>query len=104
MKAVPIPGVVAVFTDNEGRVIATATSFEPESFSGFSLLRSQEIRAGNRLNAEVLKSYCSDIVSEVLNAHECRDIVNKMVKRGSSITLIPVGHPTAPSPEGEERS
>ena len=85
-------GVVAVFTDKHGRVIASVSDFEPSGYGGCSLRQSQETRAKTQLAIEVIRGYCADPVCEVLRNYDCQQIMRDMVNKGAQVTIIPVGH------------
>jgi len=71
-------GVVAVLTKNNGAVVATACSFEQTPYGGFSLERSQEIRAENTLAVDFMKNFSSPYVNESLDSDHCRHIVEQV--------------------------
>lgn len=71
-------GCVAVYINLEGRVIASVSDFRPDGYGGFTLYESQRIRAKSNLCREVIKTYCSPVVYDVLEAYDCEQIVGKM--------------------------
>jgi len=81
-------GVVAVFVI-EDRVAASASNFDADKFSSFSLFESQRIRARDALARAVLNAYCAPIVPDALDAYNCKQIVDKMP---GEMRFIPIGH------------
>ena len=82
-------GIVAVWTDDGGRTTVSVSDFDLSGYGGFTLQRSQEIRAKRSLQIEIVKRYCSPAVSDVLESYDCERIVDKMK---GVMSFIPVGH------------
>ena len=87
-KSVTPVGVVAIFI-KDGRVIAHAADFNLSVCGGYSLKDSQIGRAKASLARNVVREYCSQIVSDNLNSYDCEQLVAKL----KGITkYIYVGH------------
>jgi len=82
-------GVVGVYVDREGRVIASVSDFDQSGYGGFTLLESQERRAKPKLERAVVDAYCSHVVFNALDAYDFTEIVSKL---SGMMTFIPVGH------------
>jgi hypothetical protein len=81
-------GVVAIYV-HEDRVIASVADFDQQTFSGFDLERSQEIRVSDALSRAVLNAYCSPLVPNSLDTRTCEQIVAKMPGKAH---FLPIGH------------
>lgn len=88
----PPRGIVGIFTDKLGRVVATVAEFETGGYGGCSLRESQTYRAKHMLNLEVMRGYCSEMIHEALENHDCDKIVQRLVKGGATVTFVPVGY------------
>ena len=86
------PGIVAIYTDKGGRVIASASDFELSAPGGFTLAEGQEHRANICLCRAVIDAYCSSVIGAALDSYDCERIVHKL---GGTVTVIPVGHKNA---------
>lgn len=91
----PPPGAVAVFTDKLGRVVASVSDFESGGYGGYSLFDAQKMRAQRMLALEVVRGYCSEMILDGLETHDCVQIVQRLVQKGARVTVIPVGHEDA---------
>lgn len=88
-----IRGVVALFLNERGQVIAEAVDFDNQGFGGFGLKRSQEIRANNRLSRAVVAAYCSPDFERAVSSYQADDIVRTLVDTHKcSVRRIYVGH------------
>lgn len=87
------PGMVGIFTDKTGRFVVTVSDFARDTPGGFSLRESQAYRVRLDLAREVIRAYCSPMILEAIQTHDCERIVNRLVKQGAKIMLIPIGHP-----------
>ena len=87
-------GVVAVFTDKLGRVVASVSDFESSGYGGFTLRQAQEMRAERQLAYAVVRAYCSEMILEGFETYDCEQILRRLVHKGARVTLIPVGHPS----------
>jgi hypothetical protein len=85
----PLPGCVGIYTDPEGRVIASVSDFERQGFGGFTLYRSQEIRCKRMLAHAVIAAYCSNVIASALDAYDSERLVEKLKGK---MTFVPVGH------------
>ena len=82
-------GCVGVYTDAEGRVIASVSDFDLSGYGGFTLYEGQKIRAQKKLAMAVVDAYCSSVVTRALYTYDCEQIVRKL---NGKMTFIPVGH------------
>ena len=85
-------GVIAIWTDPEGRVIATESDFELSGYGGFKIWEAQRMRARNSVYREAVRAYCSPAVSKVLSSYLLEGIANEMMKSGHRITLRAIGY------------
>jgi hypothetical protein len=90
-KATP-PGVVGIFIDKHGRVVETISDFRRDRPGGCTLLEAQKARAQQQLAFAVVRAYCSEMILEGLENHDCVRIVQRLVTKGARTTFIPVGH------------
>jgi hypothetical protein len=82
------PGCVGIYTDKEGRVIASVSDFKEATYGGFSLYEGQKVRAKRALAHAVVDAYCSSIVAEALDGYECERLVGSLPGK---MTFLPVG-------------
>lgn len=82
-------GCVGVYTDAEGRVIASVSDFDLSGYGGFSLYEGQKVRAQWRLAVAIVDAYCSNVITRALDTYDCEQIVRKLKGK---MTFIPVGH------------
>lgn len=83
------PGCLGIYTDEEGRIIASVSDFDRSGYGGFTLYQGQRIRAEKALAHEIVRAYCSDVVARSLDTYGCEQIVRKLKGK---MTFIPVGH------------
>ena len=84
-------GVVGIYTDADGRVIASVSDFEDSGYGGFSLQEAQRFRCKTKLAHAVMQAYCSDRVLAVFDNYYCEQLLNKLVSNGGRATYLPVG-------------
>jgi hypothetical protein len=84
-------GLVGIYTDADGRVIASVSDFDDSGYGGFSLQEAQRFRCKTKLARAVMQAYCSDRVLAVFETYDCEQILNKMVRNGGRATYLPVG-------------
>jgi hypothetical protein len=86
------PGCVGIYTDDEGRVIASVSDFDRSGYGGFSLYEGQKVRAQRKLAVAIVDAYCSSVITRALDSYDCEQIVRKLKGK---MTFIPVGHADA---------
>lgn len=96
-----IKGVVAIWTDAEGRVIAAESNFDTSCYSGFTLPKSQSMRARSAVQREVIRQYCSPAMYDCLDGHTVDRIAELMMCKDHKITLRAVGYNDAEKNEIE---
>ncbi len=84
-----IKGCVGVYQNKEGRIVASASDFKPDTYGGFNLFESQKVRTENSLARAVIVAYCSPAVYESLDAYDSLQIVRKL---GGKMTFIEITH------------
>lgn len=85
-------GVVAVLTDNEGRVVASASDFKQDRPGGFSVKEAQRTRARRALASAMIDAFCSPVISRVLDIYDAERMLGDMVrKHGFNVTMIDIG-------------
>lgn len=92
-KAAKTPtGVVAIFTSNDGRVVASACDFIREAPGGCSLREGQESRVRRTLQRKVVYEMCNDHLASVMGTFTLSELVLEMErKHGYRTTIIHVG-------------
>lgn len=86
-----LKGVVGIYTDPDGHVIASVSEFETHGYGGFTLLQAQEHRAHQALARAVVQAYASERLWKALDGR-CSEILNRLCRDGGKATFIPVGH------------
>lgn len=90
----PPRGVVAVMTDAEGRVMASASDFEEHGYGGYTLQEAQTLRVKHALADAIAVAYCSHVIIEGLEKSDRYKLVENLLRKdGFKRTLIPVGWP-----------
>lgn len=92
MSTKPPRGIVGIFTDKLGRVVATVAEFGTDCYGRCSLRESQTYRAKHMLNLEVVRGYCSEMIHEAFENYDCDKIVQRLVRGGATVTFVPVGY------------
>lgn len=88
-------GVLAIFIDPEGNVIASAADFDGTVSAGFTLAEAQEYRAKRALTREVLHAYCSDRIVPRISDHLAVQVVENLIRSGWKRQIVAIGHPDA---------
>lgn len=96
-------GVLAIWTDPEGRVIATHADFERSAPGGFDLHDAQRMRATDAVRPGVVQAYCSPIVAKALRTHTVYSIIDDLLRAGHRLTFRVIGYPDDIAREVEER-
>jgi hypothetical protein len=86
------PGVVAICTDPQGRVIASAACFDTGGAGGFTLVENQSRVAMQRLRDGVIAAYCSDVILPAISSNRREDICDGMRRLGWRFTAQPINH------------
>jgi hypothetical protein len=91
-----LAGVVAIFTNEHGQVIVTATDFEPDRPGGCKLREAQTWRAKDRIAMAVVAAYAAPDMARAIPYFDAKQIVDRLVRdHGCKITIIPIGHESA---------
>jgi hypothetical protein len=88
-----IQGVVAVLTDEQGRVAATAADFEHQGYGGFSLQEAQTVRVEDRVAIAFIRAYASECILKVTSSYDAKRMVDNLCRdHGWRLTIMPIGH------------
>lgn len=89
----PPRGVVALFLDKEGRVLASVTDFSTGGYGGFSLQEAQKLRAKRSLAHEAMRALSSPLICEAIETYDAEKIMGAMCSRcGCRVETVAVGH------------
>lgn len=92
MSATP-KGVIGIFTDESGNVIASVSDFDNGGAAGISRKEAQTWRVKNALAWAVVRAYASEKLTRSLTNYWTTEIVNDLVrKHGCKVSIIPVGY------------
>lgn len=92
-------GVLAILTDEHGRVAAAVADFDRSGYGGFTLARAQEIRVRTAAAMAMVKAYASPALTRAISAHDCDRIMERLCREhGYRLTVKAIGH----SPEDTE--
>lgn len=87
-------GVVLMFIDERGNVIAHAGDFEPQAPGGFTLCEGQRWRAKRALVMAVCNAYASSQLVRGLDAADCERIVERLCRsHGCRVHEVLIGQP-----------
>lgn len=89
-------GVLAIFTDPEGDVVASVSDFDRSGYGGFTLEEAQKLRATRALNDAVIRAYCSERILTCITDGGADQIVRAMERNGWRRTVLPIGHDAPP--------
>lgn len=85
-------GVVALFINKAGQVLANVSDFNTSGYGGFSLRQSQEMRVKRSLAYEVLNKLSSPLICEAVDHYDAEKIMNNMCSRcGCRLEIIAIG-------------
>jgi hypothetical protein len=87
-----IKGVIGVFTNPNGEVIASAPVFDRTQPGGFTLLEAQRCGAKRLLAYEIAKAYCSSVYVDSMSEWFMESAMNAMLNKGFKAKYIVVGH------------
>lgn len=92
-KTPKIQGVVKVFLNERGQVIAHAADFDRGGYGGFTLQQSQAHRVDERLGRAVIDAYSSPDLSRALSRFNVGDMMRTLVNQyGCKVHEINIGH------------
>ena len=86
-------GIVAALFNVNGHNIVSVSDFNTTCYGGFSVYESQKHRVQIALAEATVRAYCSeDIVDAILKLGHSADIVRRLVDKGFTLSIIPIGH------------
>jgi hypothetical protein len=86
-------GLVAIFVDETGREIATATDFKPDRPGGFTVIEAQRHRVREAIARKVIEEYASQRLTRAISQYNCAQIVEELIlTHKCQIIIIPVGY------------
>jgi hypothetical protein len=86
-------GLVAIFIDDAGRTIATATDFAPDRPGGFKMIEAQRHRVTDRLDLAVIEAYASPALTRGISQYQRTQIVRELISTHKcKVTIVPVGY------------
>lgn len=85
-------GVVAILVTEDGREIANATDFHAGAPGGFEQLEAQIIRARRMLALKAMNELASPLLSNAIEEHHARSILQRMCELGCKVVVVPVGY------------
>lgn len=86
-------GVIAVFTDERGNVIASQADFAPDRPGGFTMIEAQRRRAEDLLASKVVYAYASPALGRAIDPYTAQQIVRKLTSNhGCKMKTIPIGY------------
>lgn len=86
-------GVIAIWTDAAGEVIATVADFDRSGYGGFKLWEAQRMRSESQVKAAAIRAYCSPAVTDALSNYLYDQISREMLQRGHKLNCVAVGWP-----------
>ena len=86
-------GVVVTLAGPDGYVVAKAVDFDSGSYSGFSLLEAQRIRARGAMAHDLIQNGCSPWIVKAVSTYEAERIRDTLIStHGFKETVIEIGH------------
>jgi hypothetical protein len=90
-KATP-QGIVAIYTDKAGHVIATVSDFDRSGYGGFKTWQAQQIRCSDAIGRAVVRAYCSDPIVNHIDNYIVEQIMRALhSKKAGTVTFLAVG-------------
>lgn len=98
-------GIIAIVTDAQGEVIATAADFDRSGYGGFELWEAQRMRAERRAIFDTLNAYASPVLTGAIDAYRAEEIFRELRRKsGHRLTFRAIGWPDDVALELKERS
>ena len=86
-------GVVAVLTDDKGRVAVNAADFGLDGYGGYTLRDAQTLRVKGRIAVAFIRAYGSDAICKVTETYDAEQMVRRLCdQHGWKLTIIPIGY------------
>lgn len=86
-------GVIAMFIDERGHVVATVNDFDGGGAAGFSRKDNQRVRATSGLGLAVARKYCSPAFVRGISNYEADNIVRTLTsEHGCRIHIETIGY------------
>lgn len=85
-------GVIAIWTDPHGSVMATKADFNRSGYGGFKLWEAQRLRARKFVQWDAVKAYCSPVVTDCLTEYLIEEIAQEMQRKGHKVTIRALGY------------
>lgn len=86
-------GLVAVFTDEDGRHIASVTDFHKDRPGGFKMIEAQRHRVRDALAWKVIEAYASPNLTRAIADYDRKQILDRLVRdHKCTVKIIPVGY------------
>ncbi len=93
-----VQGVVAIFTDENGHVIASVNDFDRSGYGGCKLVEAQRMRAERMLAYAVVNAYCSPRLVRAIEDYQAQHIVRRLITdHGCKRTIVEIGYGTEDS-------
>lgn len=91
-QAKTVTGVVQIFVNEEGYVIAHAADFNSSAYGGFTLIESQRLRVRDALALNVVNAYSSPGLVRGFDEGDARRVIARLVEKcGCRIHEVVVG-------------
>lgn len=85
-------GVVAIYTNSRGDVMATGVGFDTSGPGGFPIHRTQERTARMEARKRLVEAYCSWVLSDVVDSFLAEKICDALCdKAGHKLTYRAIG-------------
>jgi hypothetical protein len=98
-------GIIAIMTQPDGNVIASAVDFDLSGYGGFKLWEAQRIRAERSVKAKAIRAYCSDMLFNSLEGYTVERMAEDLIQRGKhKVVLLAIGYPDDVAAEIKRRS
>lgn len=91
MSAKEPKGIIAIWTDPEGNVIATEADFDRSGYGGCKLWEAQRMRVNRAIAWSAVRAYCSPAVTDALTSYLLEQIAREMRNKGHKVTLREIG-------------
>lgn len=73
-----LPGVIAVLTDEDGRVIAAEADFDQSSYAGFALVQSQASRVRRSVSTAMVNAYASPALTRAISPYDRERLMEEL--------------------------
>lgn len=89
-------GMVGLWIDPQGRVIANAADFHRDRPGGYRVQEAQEYRVRKALYRRMVDAYCSSVIADAVDEYAVDVIARNLLDKGHKVVFVPIGEEPTP--------